>query len=190
MEKTQLEVLGLAPSPIRNDAFLLILGEVIGERHLPILVGTREAQAIALALEEEKVSRPMPHDLLGTVLISLGYTVEEILITDLQNDVFFSRMVLSNGQNTITVEARPSDAIAVGLRFQADIWINTALLDTLPVLEQKGPLLIARPPQPTPKAISEYSIDTLEKLLKRAVKMEEYEKAALFRDELKRRTKQ
>ncbi|MEL6152706.1 MAG: bifunctional nuclease family protein [Bacteroidota bacterium] len=175
---------------MRNEAFLVLLGEVTGERHLPILVGTREAQAIALALEEETMTRPMPHDLLSTTLMSLGYTIDEILITDLKDDIFFSKMVLSNGQNTITVDARPSDAIAVGLRFKADIWIDTALLDTLPVLEQKGPLLIARPPQPTPKAITECSIGTLEKLLKKAVKMEEYERAALVRDELKRRTKQ
>ncbi len=178
MQKVKLEFLGIAPNPFHEDAFFLMLKEVDGERWLPILIGLREAQAVIMGLRKIQLERPTVHDLMGTTLVQLGYRVEEVVIEDLEGDVFMAQMVLANDDTTVAIDARPSDAIAVGLYFDAEICIDEALLDEASVFGQE---------KATEETIGSYSVPTLERLLKKAVEKEDYESAALVRDELRRR---
>ena len=197
MEKVRLDVLSLSPSPVRADVFTLLLGEVEGFRQLPLLVGTLEAQAIALALEEGQLERPITHDLLKEVLIHLDYTVQEVLITDLRNQVFFAQMTLSDGVTPLTVDARPSDAIAMALRFAAAVYIDEPLLEETHLLmapRQPAPAAASRPatsraPQPlVTQPLQDYSVAALKQILQQVVAQEDYEQAALLRDEINRRS--
>ncbi len=187
VEKVRLNVLGLAHSPTREDTFTLLLKETQGSRQLPILIGALEAQAIALALEEEQFDRPIPHDLFRTALVCLGYTVEEVIITDLKNQVFFAQIILSNSQTTVAIDARPSDAIAIGLRFGADLCIYEALLDETHIFKQDTPVPKEENKHTELESIQECSTTSLKKMLESLVEREDYEQAALIRDELRRR---
>ena len=197
MEKVRLDVLSLSPSPVRAEVFTLLLGEVGGPRQLPLLVGTLEAQAIALALEERQLERPITYDLFKEVLIQLDYAVQEVLITDLRNQVFFAQMTLSDRVTTLTVDARPSDAIAMALRFAAALYIYEPLLEETHLLmapRQPAPATVSRPatssaPQPlVTKHLQDYSVAALKQILQRVVAQEDYEQAALLRDEIDRRS--
>ena len=197
MEKVRLDVLSLSPSPVCEDVFILLLGEVGGLRRLPLLVGTIEAQAIALALEAGQLERPITHDLFKEVLLQLDYTVQEVLITDLRNHVFFAQMTLSDGVTTLIVDARPSDAIAMALRFAAALYIDKPLLEETHLLmapRQPAPAAASRPatsstPQPlVTKHLQDYSVAALKQILQQVVAQEDYEQAALLRDEINRRS--
>lgn len=186
MEKVRLDFLSLAPSPLCEDVFTLLLGETAGPRYLPMLLGTLEAQAIALALEEDQLERPITHDLFKEVLIQLAYRVQEVLITDLRNDVFFAQMTLSDGATTLTVDTRPSDGIALALRFAAALYIYEPLLDEAYLLmapSQPVPLVSARAATPgnsqsfSTKHLQDYSVTALKKILQQVVAQEDYEQA-------------
>ncbi|MFN7095721.1 MAG: bifunctional nuclease domain-containing protein [Burkholderiales bacterium] len=196
MEKIQLDILGLFVNKSQDATFTLLLGEVSGYRRLPIMIGMPEAQAIALAIEGRPLERPIMHDLFKETLVKLGYTVSEVLITMLQDEIFFAQLVLSDGIETIQLDARPSDAIAIALRFAAPLFIEENLLN------EAGGILVAQIPdqetdigteaiytQSSSKATSlrERSVDALKKLLVIAIEKEDYEQAARIRDELKSR---
>lgn len=192
MEKVRLEVLSLFPSPVREDGFTLLLSEAEGPRRLPILLGPIEAQAIALALEEGQMERPLTHDLFKEVLLQLDYIVQEVLITELRNDVFFSKLTLSDGLTPLTVDARPSDAIAMALRFGAALYIDEALLEETCLLiapcKTADSLITTQPMSHfLTKPVEDYSLARLEELLQRVISYEAYEQAAVLRDEIKRR---
>lgn len=201
MKKVRLEILGIFSNHPQEANFTLLLGEVGGYRKLPIMIGVIEAQSIALALEGSVLERPIMHDLFKEVLVKLGYLIEETVITSLKEEVFFAQLLIAGGNQHITLEARPSDAIAISLRFGAPLLINEALLN------QVGGILIPRSEvpdlsselasadiqfQPSNTLINDfenYSVNALQELLARVVEREEYEQAALIRDELKRRGK-
>lgn len=201
LKKIRLEILGIFSNHPQEPHFTLLLGEVGGYRKLPIMIGIMEAQSIALTLEGSILERPIMHDLFKEALVKLGYTIEEMVITRLKDEVFFAQLLLSNGSQQVILEARPSDAIAISLRFGAPLYINEALIN------QVGGILIPRSEipdmsstlanadiqfQPTDKLVNNfenYSAQALQELLSRAVERENYEQAALIRDELKRRSR-
>jgi len=128
VDKIKLEILGLSSSQSQAGSFALVLGEESGNRRLPIIIGMFEAQAIAIEIEKIIPNRPMTHDLFKSFAHSFEYKVDEIVISDLKEGVFFAKIICSNGSGQIEIDARPSDAIAIGLRFEAPIYTFETIL--------------------------------------------------------------
>lgn len=195
MDKIKLEILGLSSSQSQTGSFALVLGEIDGNRRLPIIIGMFEAQAIAIEIEKIVPNRPMTHDLFKSFAQNFGYTIEEIVISDLREGVFFAKIVCSNDVKTVEIDARPSDAIAIGLRFNVPIYTyETVLSEAGIVLTDEEGEKAKKPSKSTKKEtqksienLKDYSFDKLQKYLEDALKKEDYEKAAKIRDEINRR---
>ena len=210
MEKIRLEILGLTSSQSQSGSFALVLGETGGNRRLPIIIGMFEAQAIAIQIEGVRPTRPMTHDLFRAFGNEFSFSVEEIIISDLKEGVFFAQMVVTDGTRTVTIDARPSDAIAIGLRFNAPIFTYETILGDAGVTvsdqeegeeetaaEEEGEAGEAAEKEPEPVTtgkksgkgidLKSLSVDKLHEHLKEAIENEDYERAARIRDELNRR---
>ena len=189
MEKIECEILGLSSSPATGGAYALLLKEVYGNRKLPIIIGQFEAQAIALELESIKPPRPMTHDLIKAIIDNLGANVNEIIITELKDNTFFAKIVLEVASLTNEIDARPSDAIAVALRVGCPIYVmDTAAFtpsNEVPDFSDESPENLDTPPEP-PSTSKEAKIASLQEKLRQALEIEDYEKAAKIRDEIKR----
>ena len=198
MEKIKLDILGLSSSQSQSGSFALVLGETNGKRRLPIIIGMFEAQAIAIEIEKIIPNRPMTHDLFKSFAQSFDFEVEEILISDLKEGVFFAKIVCTNGVKQIDVDARPSDAIAIGLRFNVPIYTYETVLaeagivltdeteeeeDAAPAKKESS----RRSSKPEKEQLKDLSNDKLNKMLEDALANEDYEKAAKIRDEMNRR---
>ncbi|HET9014106.1 MAG TPA: bifunctional nuclease family protein [Thermomicrobiaceae bacterium] len=108
---------------------VVILKEVTGERHLPIWIGPFEAEAIAMELQGVTAARPLPYDLIRTIIGDMGGTVREILVTDLSQDVFYARIVIDQNGRTLEIDSRPSDAIALAVRTKVPILVDESVMD-------------------------------------------------------------
>ncbi len=199
MDKIKLNILGLSSSQSQSGSFALVLGEEKGERRLPIIIGMFEAQAIAIEIEKIIPNRPMTHDLFKSFAHQLDFTVEEIIIYDLKEGVFFARIVCKNSTKSIEIDSRPSDAIAIGLRFGAKIYTYEKILDEAGVvlseddeeidLKESSPKKEKQEPGVVKKekTMKDFSIKTLNKMLNDSLEKEDYEQAAKIRDELSKR---
>ena len=148
---------------LMNYQRVVILKEKEADRYLPIWIGPAEADAIAVRLQEVAVARPLTHDLLRTVIDSLGATVSYILVSDLSNDTFFARIMLDIDGKSLEIDSRPSDAIALAVRAQVPIFAEEAVLDKAGVkLDQEGQPLEALGGEGEPT--KEVSPEELEKL--------------------------
>ncbi len=191
-----MEILGLSTSPSSGGAYALILNEEDGNRRLPIIIGTFEAQAIALELEHIKPPRPMTHDLLRNVIQSFDTFVKHIHINALKEGTFFAQVVYDFNGSQVEQDARPSDAIALAIRFNAPIFVSREVLNEAGIVsENKGeseqaesasPVQSTAPKaQPKPKSSTpDDKLQALEKKLQTAIAQEDYEKAAKIRDEI------
>ncbi len=198
MKKIKLEILGLSSSQSQAGSFALVLGETEGNRRLPIIIGMFEAQAIAIEIEKIIPNRPMTHDLFKSFANNFHFTVEEIVISDLKEGVFFAKIVCSDGLKRSEVDARPSDAIAIGLRFDSPIFTYENILaeagivltdeqeEDEPKVEQKSKVK-KEPASRRSEDLKNYSVDKLNEILKDAIDKEDYERAAKIRDELSKR---
>ncbi|HEU0113427.1 MAG TPA: bifunctional nuclease family protein [Thermomicrobiales bacterium] len=108
---------------------VVILKEVDGERHLPIWIGAYEAEAIAMELQGVTAARPLPYDLMRSLIGDLGGHVERILVTDLSQDVFYARIVVTQNGREVEIDSRPSDAIALAVRAKAPILVDDAVME-------------------------------------------------------------
>jgi len=200
VEKIQLEILGLSSSQSQSGSFALVLGETDGNRRLPIIIGMFEAQAIAIEIEKIIPNRPMTHDLFKSFGHSFNYTIKEIVISDLKEGVFFAKIVCENDSKTVEIDARPSDAIAIGLRFNAPIYTYEKIMTDAGIIltdesEDEASDLTAEIKKDEPKTttaseekpLKDHSYDKLKEMLNKALEEENYEKAAKIRDELNRR---
>jgi bifunctional DNase/RNase len=197
VKKIKLEILGLSPSQSQTGSFALVLSEEGGSRRLPIIIGMFEAQAIAIEMEHITPNRPMTHDLFKSFARAFDFTVEEIIISDLREGIFFAKIVCTDGIRQKTIDTRPSDAIAIGLRFQVPIYTTEQILseagitsneveqadETEELLEQD----LTSPQKSSKEALKDYSLDELTKMLSQALSEEEYERAAKIRDEIGKR---
>lgn len=113
---------------------VVVLREVDSRRYLPIWIGAFEADAIALALQGHEPARPMTHDLLRSVFAELGASISHILVNDIQEDIFFARIVVEQGAGTVTIDARPSDAIALAVRADVPIYVENHVFEQARVL--------------------------------------------------------
>jgi hypothetical protein len=200
-KRIKLEILGLSSSQSQTGSFALVLGEVDGNRRLPIIIGMFEAQAIAIEIEKIIPNRPMTHDLFKSFSNAFHFHVEEIIISDLKEGVFFAKIVCSDGLNKTDVDARPSDAIAIGLRFDSPIYTYESILAEAGIVltdqeedEEKEKEVKAETKAKVKKEVPKkgddfksYSVDKLNDLLKEAIDKEDYERAAKIRDELGKR---
>lgn len=203
LKKIKLEILGLSSSQSQTGSFALVLGEAEGNRRLPIIIGMFEAQAIAIEIEKIVPNRPMSHDLFKSFANAFHFHVEEIVISDLKEGVFFAKIVCTDGLKKSEIDARPSDAIAVGLRFDAPIFTYENILAEAGIVltdeeeEEKEESKEESKPESKVKVKKEsskkgddyksYTIEKLNELLKSAIEKEDYEKAAKIRDELGKR---
>ncbi|GAA4296265.1 bifunctional nuclease family protein [Nibribacter koreensis] len=206
MKKIELEILGLSSSQSQSGSFALVLGEKDGSRRLPIIIGMFEAQSIAIQIEKINPTRPLTHDLFKTFALQMDVSVQEIMISDLKEGVFFSKIVCHAGEKEFELDARPSDAIAIGLRFGVPIYTVESVLseagiilsdldeeededeetDEIPTSSAKESSASAGSSSSKAK-LTEVSVDELNKMLNEALEKEDYEKAAKIRDELNKR---
>ncbi len=186
MQKIELHILAIANSENQPQSFVIILKEANGKRRLPVVIGGFEAQAIALAVEQIQPSRPMTHDLFKSTMESAGAELREVVISDLSEGIFYATMLweLPAG-NTMEVDARTSDAIAMAVRFHCPIFVNSFILDEAGIeVDAQGAAASGS------ETIGELPTQVLQDKLDEALAQENYEQAAAIRDELMRRTEQ
>lgn len=202
MDPIQVEIIALSTSPSTGGAYSLVLSEVDGPRRLPIIIGTFEAQAIAFGLEQMRSPRPMTHDLLRDAFDALGATVTEVVIEDLRDGIFYAKVHFRHDGEDGTLDARPSDAIALAVRTEAPIFVATSVMDEAGLASDadgEGDDVpdLSTPDVPEPRASRPVPapaspptpgnrLDALEAQLQSAIEQEDYEKAARLRDELSR----
>lgn len=198
MDKIRLEILGLSSSQSQSGSFALVLGETNGNRRLPIIIGMFEAQAIAIEIERITPNRPMTHDLFKSFAHNFKFEVSEVLISDLKEGVFFAKLICNNTNQTVEIDSRPSDAIAIGIRFGVPIFTYEAVLSEAGIIltdetndEGRG-VLEEREEQRSSggagtEELKNFSTEKLQDLLKAALSKEDYEKAAKIRDEMNKR---
>ena len=203
MKKIELEIIALSHSVTQSHSFAVVLGEVGGTRRLPIVIGGFEAQAIAVALDNMKPSRPLTHDLMKTVCDTFSLELQYIYISKLLDGVFYSNLVFSNSIETFEIDSRTSDALALAVRFECPIYVNEDIIQEAGVeadategivpasesdLEKKIEELTSTPSQPGSSSnFSSMTMDELNESLLHAIENEDYERAARIRDELNKR---
>lgn len=189
MDKIQVDIFALQPSPTTGGgAFALILRELNGNRRLPIIIGAHEAQAIAIELENLKPPRPLTHDLIKSIIEALGATISEIVITELKEGTFYSKIYLETITGTIEVDSRPSDAIAIAVRMGAPIYVDSSIMteasfEVESEEEEKDPVSKTQP-KDNEKLSKEEMLKKLTEQLEESIKNENYEIAAKIRDEI------
>ncbi|MEO9485429.1 MAG: bifunctional nuclease family protein [Ekhidna sp.] len=189
-DKIKLEILGLSSSQSQSGSFALVLGESGGNRRLPIIIGMFEAQAIAIEIEKIVPNRPMTHDLFKAFSHNFDIDIKEVYISDLKEGVFFARIICEQNGKTFEIDSRPSDAIAIGLRFNVDFYTNESILTEAGIVltdEYEEEITHADVPQTEKTSIEDLPSAELEKLLTDALDKEDYEKAARIRDVLNKR---
>ncbi|MEO9871219.1 bifunctional nuclease family protein [Ekhidna sp.] len=189
-DKIKLEILGLSSSQSQSGSFALVLGETGGNRRLPIIIGMFEAQAIAIEIEKIVPNRPMTHDLFKTFSHNFEIEIKEIYISDLKEGVFFARIICEHEGKVFEIDSRPSDAIAIGLRFNVDFFTNESILTEAGIVltdEFEDEIVEREVGKSENKNIEDLSSSELEKLLNEALDKEDYEKAAHIRDVLNKR---
>lgn len=192
MDKVQVEILGLSASPSAGGAYALLLKEIYGMRRLPIIIGSFEAQSIALELEGTKPPRPLTHDLLKTVIETLGGNVVEVIIDELRENTFHAKIKLEISSMINEIDSRPSDAIALAVRTEAPLYVSESVMKVAAFIpnseegeeqiqkmfEEENEENLVQPD------LSETRIANLQNLLREAIDKEDYERAAKLRDEI------
>jgi bifunctional DNase/RNase len=191
-EKIQMDILALQPSPTAGGTFLLILREVNGTRKLPIIIGSHEAQAIAIEIESLKPPRPLTHDLIKSIFDALDITINEILIDELKDGTFYSKICIDTLMGVVQVDSRPSDAIAIAVRMSTPIYVHSSVIEEVSLETD----ILSYDTKGTKKTTSVSQINIIEKIkelnhkLDELVKIEDYEKAAQLRDEIRKLKKE
>jgi bifunctional DNase/RNase len=197
MKKKRLELLNLTLSQSQSGAYTLVLGEADGKRRLPIIIGNFEAQAIIIELENMTPNRPLTHDLFKNFAMAFEINIDEVVIYKLHEGIFYSKLVCSNSEKQLEIDARTSDAVAMAVRFNCPIYTYEAILAQAGVLfeEENSPSESRQKEKKASsrsskeKDISSLSTEELNEMLQRAIETEAYEKASQIRDELNRRKK-
>src|SRR6476620_11101587 len=128
MKKVRLEIVGLSYSQTQSGAYALVLGESSGSRRLPIIIGGFEAQAIVIELEKMSPSRPLTHDLFKAFAQTFDINVTEVLIYNLVEGIFYAKLICTDGRRDVEIDARTSDAIALAVRFNCEIYTYEFIL--------------------------------------------------------------
>lgn len=192
MEKIKLEIIGMSYSQSQSGAYALILGEVEGKRRLPIIIGGFEAQAIAVELEHMKPSRPLTHDLFKSFADHYNIFLKEVIIDQFRQGVFHAKLVCQQNNQESMIDSRTSDAVALAIRFKCPIYTYEKILAEAGILvegKQAESEELAIKEEEEDPGYSEHSLEELKVMLDKAIAEEDYEKASMIRDEIKKRSK-
>jgi len=202
MRKVPIHVVGLSYSSTQTGAYALVLGETGGKRRLPIIIGSFEAQAIAMKMENVSASRPLTHDLFQTFADSFGIRVKEVIIYNLHEGVFHSKIICDDGLKEVELDSRTSDAIAIALRFDCPIYTYEFILSSAGIVMDDSNEETtseggddteedtAEPEvqmQPGPDSLENTPMTELEAELRKAIAEEAYERASKIQKEIDRR---
>jgi bifunctional DNase/RNase len=198
MKKIELEIVALSHSITQTHSYAVVLGEVNGVRRLPIVIGGFEAQAIAVALEKMQPSRPLTHDLMKNFMNAFALTLHEIIICDLQEGIFYSKLVCSSDNDTVEIDSRTSDALALAVRFGCPIYTYENILESAGIVmeeqekgkKKKGQEVPVEEPHITGKEdLKTMTLEELNDLLNQVLESEDYIRAVAIRDEINSRKK-
>lgn len=195
MNKIKLEIVGLSYSQTQSGAYALVLSEVDGNRRLPIIIGGFEAQAIAIELEKMVPTRPLTHDLFKNFATTFNIQVKEVVIYNLIEGIFYSKLVCEMNGEVTEIDARTSDAIAIGVRFKCPVYTFENILSSAGILldensETNDDAMFSEPEDDSPQSetLSSVTIEDLENQLTQAITNEDYELASKIRDEINKRS--
>ena len=200
MKKIELEIVALSHSITQTHSYAVVLGEVNGLRRLPIVIGRFEAQAIAVALEKMQPSRPLTHDLMKNFMNAFAIDLHEINICDLQEGIFYSKLVCSTENDTVEIDSRTSDAIALAVRFGCPIYTYENILESAGILmedtETKGKkkktkkeVLVEDERPAGNEDLKTMTIEELNNILNEVLDSEDDIRAIAIRDEINSRNK-
>lgn len=200
MKKIELEIVALSHSITQTHSYAVVLGEVNGLRRLPIVIGGFEAQAIAVALEKMQPSRPLTHDLMKNFMTAFAIDLHEIIICDLQEGIFYSKLVCSTENDTVEIDSRTSDAIALAVRFGCPVYTYENILDSAGILMEdtagsgkkkkvKQEVMVETDDPTGNEDLKTMTLDELNNLLNEVLEGEDYIRAIAIRDEINSRKK-
>ncbi len=201
MKKIELEIVALSHSITQTHSYAVVLGEVNGLRRLPIVIGGFEAQAIAVALEKMQPSRPLTHDLMKNFMTAFNIDLHEIIICDLQEGIFYSKLVCSSENDTVEIDSRTSDALALAVRFGCPIYTYETILDSAGILMEETTGKKKKSKEAKEVAVEEtvtstgnedlktMTLEELNTLLNDVLESEDYIRAIAIRDEINNRKK-
>jgi bifunctional DNase/RNase len=197
MKKIELEIVALSHSITQTHSYAVVLGEVSGLRRLPIVIGGFEAQAIAVALERMQPSRPLTHDLMKNFMNAFAVELQEIIINDLQEGIFYSKLVCFSEHDTVEIDSRTSDALALAVRFGCPIYTYEHILESAGILmddvsegkDKKGETVDIEESNISGhnSDLSKMSLEELQSLLNEVLEHEDYLRAIAIRDEINKR---
>jgi hypothetical protein len=193
MQKIELEIVALSHSITQSNSYAVILGEVGGLRRLPIVIGGFEAQAIAVALENMHPSRPLTHDLMKNFMIAFDIQLQEVYICDLQEGIFYAKLVCFTANDTIEIDSRTSDALALAVRYGCPNYVYSNILEQAGLENENAekntpPATITA--EPVSNDLTNMSLVELNKLLQEVLEQEDYIRAIDIRDEINKKTAQ
>ncbi|NRB63029.1 MAG: bifunctional nuclease family protein [Saprospiraceae bacterium] len=200
MKKIELEIVALSHSVTQSHNYAVVLGEKEGSRRLPIVIGSFEAQAIAVAMERMTPNRPLTHDLFKNTLETFNIELKEVVINNLLDGIFYARLVCLKDGELVEVDSRTSDALAMAVRFDCPIFSYEFILDAAGVVLEEDEDGSSSPTtealvetgvegESAALALDDYSLENLIKLLDEVLSEENYERAAEIRDEINKRKK-
>ncbi|HLF46542.1 MAG TPA: bifunctional nuclease domain-containing protein [Chitinophagaceae bacterium] len=198
MKKIELEIVALSHSITQTHSYAVVMGEVNGLRRLPIVIGGFEAQAIAVALEKMLPSRPLTHDLMKNFMNAFNLDLHEIIINDLQEGIFYSKLVCSSEKDTVEIDSRTSDALALAVRFGCPIYTYENILESAGILMEETSGKKKKTKEPKEVAVEEstgnedlktMTLEDLKALLNEVLENEDYIRAIAIRDEINNRKK-
>lgn len=201
MKKIELEIVALSHSITQTHSYAVVLGEVNGLRRLPIVIGGFEAQAIAVALEKMQPSRPLTHDLVKNFMNAFAIDLHEIIICDLQEGIFYSKLVCSSEHDTIEIDSRTSDALALAVRFGCPIYTYENILESAGILMEdtgsgsgkkkkaKQEVVVEEQGSTGNEDLKTMTLEELDVLLNEVLESEDYIRAIAIRDEINSRSK-
>lgn len=193
MKKIELEIVALSHSITQTHSYAVVLGETNGLRRLPIVIGGFEAQAIAVALEHMQPSRPLTHDLMKNFMNAFNVELQEIIISDLQEGIFYSKLVCFTEHDTVEIDSRTSDALALAVRFGCPIYTYEHILENAGILMEdsgkkpKGEAVGVEDNSASREDLSNMSLEELQTLLNDVLEHEDYIRAIAIRDEMNKR---
>ena len=189
MNKVNLEIIGLTYSESSTGAYVMILGDKNSQRRLPIVIGSAEAESIAVGIDRQRKGRPLTHDLFLRFAKEFGIEIMEVVINRFRDGVYYAMLVCKQGDDLTMIDARPSDAIAIAVRVGCEIYAYESVMEEAGIIMDDMEKEETEEPAEAPINIGKAQIsldmldlDTLEELLQEAIDNEDYQKAAEIRD--------
>ncbi len=192
MKKIPLEIVSLSHSVSQSQNYAVVLSEVRGKRQLPIIIGSFEAQAIAVAVKNMVSSRPLTHDLFKNTLEKFNINLKEVVINNLVDGIFYAKLICEKDGDLVDIDSRTSDALALAVRFDCPIYTQEFILESAGIqveeeFIEEEPVMESNFSSPPANSLAKFSKEDLNRMLEEVVQEEDYKRAAEIRDELKKR---